>query len=177
MTKQLIKVDITISKNNSQHIKVVKGVEYSLTIKNGDILTKDFPYIARKINNDLEIFLEKDKRVTFDDYFEVCLPDLKCIVTLPDEDNTFYIVDSTKVTTLDDGSEIVHFYGSDDDTLLGIANGQSTKFAESFADEYFSNFSPLGLLGLLGGGGGGSSNSESNNAKSLRGSKSNRITP
>ncbi len=152
-TKHLI-----IATKGEQHIKVEPNHLYEINIKEGDVLTSDVNLIAKKVGHDLEVLLENNATVIFDHYFEVCTPDLSCLVSLPSTQGLYYVVDDT-VTTLADGSQIVHSYG-DAQALSGIAEGQSGLFETSFNDVFLAGeISALTLVPLLALGGGGSSGS------------------
>jgi hypothetical protein len=123
--------------------------------------------LLKKVDSDLEVLLENDTIVIFDNYFEVCVPDLSCLVSLPSEDGMYDVIEGNFVT-LADGSQIVHVYG-DRCLLEGIAENQSDLFAQSFIDVYLSGddsggcsvlgVGALPLLALLGAGGGGGGDS------------------
>ena len=83
IAQTLDKKVIIASKGEQQHIKVEPNHLYEINIKEGEVLTSDFALIAKKAGNDLEILLENDTVVIFDDYFEVCTIDLSCFVSLP----------------------------------------------------------------------------------------------
>ncbi|SGZ60811.1 Alkaline phosphatase [Bathymodiolus thermophilus thioautotrophic gill symbiont] len=91
-----------------QHIQVQTGVVYQLNAKDFD--TKKLHLIAKKIGNDLEVTLEEGV-VIFDNYFDACSPDLSCLVSLPTEDGGLYHVVADTFFTLEDGTQIVYFYG------------------------------------------------------------------
>jgi hypothetical protein len=101
--------------------------------------------------------------------------DLSCLVSLPSKEGLYYVVDDT-VTTLADGSQIVHSYGNEQ-ALSAIAEGQSGSFAESFSDVFLAGeisaayLAPL--LALGGGGGGGSSSGGDNPNPPIYGTNSN----
>jgi len=93
-TKQVI-----IATKGEQHIKVEPNHLYEINIKEGDVLTSEVNLIAKKVGNDLEVLLENNATVIFDNYFEVCTADLSCLVSLPSKEGLYYVVDDT-VTTL-----------------------------------------------------------------------------
>jgi hypothetical protein len=93
---------------NKQHIQVQAGKDYQLSAK--DFNTKKASLIAKKVSNDLEISLENNV-VVFDDYFEICATDLSCLVSLPTKNGGLYHVLADTVFTLEDGTQIVYFYG------------------------------------------------------------------
>jgi len=43
----------------------------------------------------LEILLDNNASVIFDNYFEVCAGDLSCLVSLPSKEGLYYVVDDT----------------------------------------------------------------------------------
>jgi hypothetical protein len=156
----LKKENIIATKGEQQHIKVKLGYAYELIIKDDEALSTDFALIARKIDNDLELLLENDTIVIFDNYFEVCSTDLSCLVSLPSEDSVYHAVTGnfTTLATLADGSQIVHLYG-DRCILEGIAENQSDLFSQSFKEVYLSDdFYICSILPILPGGGDGDTN-------------------
>ncbi|CAB5494264.1 Ig-like domain-containing protein [Bathymodiolus thermophilus thioautotrophic gill symbiont] len=98
---------ITIAKG-IQHIQTQVGVVYQLNTKDFD--AKKLGLIAKKIGDDLEVALEEGV-VIFDDYFEVCSTDVSCLVSLPTEDGGLYHVVADAFFTLEDGTQVVYFYG------------------------------------------------------------------
>ena len=105
---------------------IVLGVmQWSLLDENSNL-------IAKKIENDLVVLLKEDISITFDDYFDICTPNLFCIVNLPGKDNVQHAVEG-KYTTLADGSQIVYFYGNETD-LLSILENQSSEFMLGFKE-------------------------------------------
>jgi hypothetical protein len=90
LPQPLIK-EVIIATKGVQHIKVKQGYVYELSIKDKDseVLRTDFDLIARKVDSDLEVLIENNTIVIFDNYFEVCVPDLDCIVSLPSEDGMY----------------------------------------------------------------------------------------
>ena len=144
IAQTLNKQVIIASKGEQQHIKVELGYVYEIT-KDGEFLDIDSNLIAKKAGNDLELLLENDTVVIFDNYFEVC--DSSCFVSLPSKNGVYYVVD--KFTTLADGSQIVYFYGNET-TLSAIADNQSSFFAQSFSDA-FSSLGGIGFFSFLAG--------------------------
>ncbi len=131
-TKQVI----IAKKGEVQHIKVglYPNYLYEIKTKDGNLLISDVNLIAKKVGSDLEVLLENNATVIFDHYFEVCTVDLSCLVSLPRTQGMYYVVDDT-VTTLADGSQIVHSYG-DAQALSAIAEGQSGLFETSFNEVF-----------------------------------------
>ncbi|MDC9714556.1 MAG: Ig-like domain-containing protein, partial [Gammaproteobacteria bacterium] len=107
-TADQLNQEVVVVAKGKQHIQVQAGTAYQLGAKDFDI--KDANLIAKKIGNDLEISLE-DKVVVFDDYFEVCATDLSCLVSLPIENGGLYHVLADIFFTLEDGTQVVYFYG------------------------------------------------------------------
>ncbi len=145
---QTLNKEVIVVTKGEQHVKVKPGYAYELSIKDGEILIKDFDLIAKKVGEDLEVLLPNDTSVVFDGYFEVCASDLSCLVSLPSEGGMYHVLEGNFVV-LADGSEIVHFYG-DETALLAISNNQPMLFSESFSEVYLSGgFSPLTLISGL----------------------------
>ncbi|WP_201339208.1 beta strand repeat-containing protein [Isorropodon fossajaponicum symbiont] len=164
---QTLSKEVVIVTKGEQHIKVMPGRAYELSIEGG----KDFDLIAKKVGDDLEVLLPNDTTIVFDGYFEVCTSDSSYLVSLPSEGGIYHVVEGNSIT-LADGSQIIHFYG-DESALSAIATHQSALFAESFNDVYlltgmFSSLSigsgevlgGLAAVGLAGAGGGGISSLE-----------------
>ncbi len=153
---QTLSKEVVIVTKGEQHIRVVPGRAYELSIEDG----KGFDLIARKVGDDLEVLLSNDTTVVFDGYFEVCASDLSCLVSLPSEGGIYHVVEGNFVTFAD-SSQIIHFYG-DESALSAIATHQSALFSESFNEVYLTGiFSSLSidssevLGGLAGAGGNG----------------------
>jgi hypothetical protein len=91
-----------------QHIQVQAGTAYQLNAKDFD--TKKSSLIAKKVGDDLEVALEEGV-IIFDNYFAVCATDLSCLVSLPTEDGGLYHIVADASFTLEDGTQIVYFYG------------------------------------------------------------------
>jgi hypothetical protein len=100
--------EVIVIAQNKQHIQVQAGKAYQLSAK--DFNTKKASLIAKKVGNDLEISLENNV-VVFDDYFEICATDLSCLVSLPTKNGGLYHVLADTFFTLEDGTQIVYFYG------------------------------------------------------------------
>ena len=148
VSKTLTKEVIAVTQGE-QYVDVKPSKFYELEVKEGGVLNKDFDTIAKKVGNDLEVLLTNDTTVIFDGYFEVCSTDLSCLVSLPTEGGVYFVIDGN-FTTLDDGSQIVHFYG-DDAALTLISSNQSGVFTQSFNTTYLDGgFSyPGGTKGFL----------------------------
>jgi hypothetical protein len=65
---------------------------------------------AKKVGDDLEVALEEGV-IIFDNYFAVCATDLSCLVSLPTEDGGLHHIVADVSFTLEDGTQIVYFYG------------------------------------------------------------------
>ena len=154
---QTLNKEVIVVTKGKQHVNVKPGNAYELSVKDGDVLNKDFDIIAKKVGDDLEVLFPNDVTVVFDGYFEICASDLSCLVSLPAEGGVYYVVEGNFVT-LADGSQIVHFYG-DESALTSITSSQSALFAQSFNEVYLADgFSLSGIggglaaVGLAGGG-------------------------
>ncbi len=123
-TADQLNQEIIVVSQGKQHIQVQAGIAYQLSAKNFDI--KDVNLIAKKIGNDLEISLEYNI-VVFDDYFKMCATDLSCLVSLPAEDGGLYHVLADILFALEDGSQVVYFYGEQ-----YIISTESSVASESF---------------------------------------------
>ena len=137
LSKTLIK-EVIIATKGEQHIKVKPGYVYELSIKDGEVLSTDFNLIARKVDSDLEVLLENDTVVIFDDYFEVRTTDLSYLVSLPSLGGMYHVTDEGTMQLLADGSQIVHVYG-DECFLEDIIESQFDSFIQSFKDVYLSD--------------------------------------
>ena len=91
-----------------QHIQVQAGTAYQLNAKDFD--AKKSSLIAKKVGDDLEVALEEGV-IIFDNYFAVCATDLSCLVSLPTEDGGLYHIVADASFALEDGTQIVYFYG------------------------------------------------------------------
>ncbi|MBA5248406.1 MAG: hypothetical protein FE834_02560, partial [Gammaproteobacteria bacterium] len=100
--------EIVVVVEGKQHIQVQAGTAYQLSLK--DVNVKDLSLVAKKNGNGLEVSL-KEGVVIFDDYFEVCATDLSCLVSLPAEDGGLYHIVADVFFTLEDGTQVVYFYG------------------------------------------------------------------
>ena len=107
-TADQLNQETVIVTQGKQHIQVQAGIAYQLNTKDANL--KNTNLIAKKVGNNLEVSLE-DSVVIFDNYFEVCSTDLSCLVSLPTEDGGLYHVVAETFFTLEDGTQIVYFYG------------------------------------------------------------------
>ncbi|MBA5249183.1 MAG: hypothetical protein FE834_06585, partial [Gammaproteobacteria bacterium] len=109
IAESLNKEAIIITKGK-QHIQTKPGIAYELSIQDGKNLIQDFSVVAKKIDTNLEV-VSKDGIIIFDNYFEVCTTDLSCLVSLPAETGELYHVVADIFFTLEDGTQVVYFYG------------------------------------------------------------------
>ncbi|AYQ56073.1 alpha integrin [Bathymodiolus thermophilus thioautotrophic gill symbiont] len=130
---------VTIAKG-TQHIQVQAGTIYQLNAKVFDATKINL--IAKKIGDDLEVALEEGV-IIFDNYFEVCTTNLSCLVSLPTEDGGLYHIVADAFFTLEDGSQIVYFYGEQSivttESSTTESNAVSTDGNQSFLDVVTSN--------------------------------------
>ncbi|CAB5503515.1 BspA family leucine-rich repeat surface protein, partial [Bathymodiolus thermophilus thioautotrophic gill symbiont] len=125
-----------------QHIQVQAGTVYQLNTE--DFNTNKLNLIAKKIGGDLEVTLE-DSVIIFDNYFEVCTTDLSCLVSLPAEDGGLYHIVADVFFTLEDGTQIVYFYGEQsiiatESSAVSADDNQSSKdVVTSFEDMITAN--------------------------------------
>lgn len=147
--------EVVVVAQGKQHIQVQVGKAYQLSIKD----VQDTNLVAKKVDDDLEVTLG-DSVVVFDDYFEVCATDLSCLVSLPVEDGGLYHVVSDTFFTLEDGTQVVYFYGEQ-----SIISTESSAVGGSTSQGFFEvagSLSAGSMVALtvvagvaLGGGGGG----------------------
>jgi hypothetical protein len=153
---QPLSKEVIIATKGVQHIKVKQGDVYELSIKDkdGEVLRTDFDLIAKKVGNDLEVLLEKDIIVIFDNYFEVCKIDIQssCIISLPIKDG-YHLDESSGF--IDHNLQIVYSYDGERTLLNIVRNQEGVNQSDSFEQSSFNPAYLLGLLGLSGGGGGG----------------------
>ncbi|CAB5500459.1 hypothetical protein THERMOT_1238 [Bathymodiolus thermophilus thioautotrophic gill symbiont] len=142
-----------------QHIQTQTGVVYQLNAENFD--AKKLTLIAKKIGDDLEVTLEESV-VVFDNYFNVCGTDLSCLVSLPTEDGGLYHIVADAFFTLEDGTQVVYFYG-EQSIVATESSAASTKGNQSFFDVINSNIEIVAIVTAVavvvassGGSGGGS---------------------
>ena len=126
-TADQLNQEVVVVTQGKQHIQVQAGIAYRLSTKNSD--TQEANLIAKKVGNDLEVFLE-DSVVVFDNYFEVCTTGLSCLVSLPTEDGGLYHIVADVFFTLEDGTQIVYFYGeqsiiSTESSAIDMGDNQS----------------------------------------------------
>ena len=117
--------EVIVIAQNKQHIQVQAGKAYQLSAK--DFNTKKASLIAKKVGNDLEISLENNV-VVFDDYFEICATDLSCLVSLPTKNGGLYHVLADTFFTLEDGTQIVYFYGEQSIVSTESSTGDKQSF-------------------------------------------------
>ncbi len=118
-----------------QHIQVQAGTAYQLNAKDFD--AKKSNLIAKKVGDDLEVALEEGV-IIFDNYFAVCATDLSCLVSLPTEDGGLYHIVADVSFTLEDGTQIVYFYG-DQSIVSTESSAVNTDDTQSFSDVIASN--------------------------------------
>ena len=118
-----------------QHIQVQAGTVYQLNAK--DFNAKKPSLIAKKVGDDLEVALEEGV-IIFDNYFAVCTTDLSCLVSLPTEDGGLYHIVADASFTLEDGTQIVYFYG-EQSIVSTESSAVSTDDNQSFLDVVTSN--------------------------------------
>ncbi|CAC9592578.1 hypothetical protein [uncultured Gammaproteobacteria bacterium] len=128
-------LDEVVIAKGVQHIQVQAGTVYQLNAKDFD--TKKINLIAKKVGDDLEVALEEDV-IIFDNYFAVCATDLSCLVSLPTEDGGLYHIVADVFFTLEDGTQIVYFYG-EQSIVATESNGASVSDNQSFFDVVTSN--------------------------------------
>ncbi|CAB5500374.1 hypothetical protein THERMOT_1223 [Bathymodiolus thermophilus thioautotrophic gill symbiont] len=147
--------NIVIEQTQSKHIKVESGNAYQVILQKHDTsLEIDFNVLAKKQGSDLVLLLDDQTTVIFDDYFTVCLDGaLGCVVSLPSEGGLYHVSDA-QFKVLDDGTELVYFYG-DPSALKGILadspdNGTLADFVEQYKEESSSlySYTTLGLGAL-----------------------------
>ena len=118
-----------------QHIQAQAGTAYQLNAKDFD--AKKSNLIAKKVGDDLEVALEEGV-IIFDNYFAVCTTDLSCLVSLPTEDGGLYHIVADVSFTLEDGTQIVYFYG-EQSIVSTESSAVSTDDTQSFSDVITSN--------------------------------------
>ncbi|CAC9549118.1 hypothetical protein [uncultured Gammaproteobacteria bacterium] len=117
-----------------QHIQVQAGTAYQLNAK--DFNAKKSSLIAKKVGDDLEVALEEGV-IIFDNYFAVCATDLSCLVSLPTEDGGLYHIVADASFTLEDGTQIVYFYG--EQSIVSTESSAVSTDDQSFLDVVTSN--------------------------------------
>ncbi|CAB5494272.1 hypothetical protein [Bathymodiolus thermophilus thioautotrophic gill symbiont] len=113
-----------------QHIQVQSGIVYQLN-------TKKLNLIAKKVGDDLEVTLEEGV-IVFDNYFNVCSANLPCLVSLPTKDSGLYHIVANTFFTLEDGTQIVYFYG-EQSIISTESSAVNTDDNQSFEDIIASN--------------------------------------
>ena len=108
-----------------QHIQAQAGTAYQLNAKDFD--AKKSSLIAKKVGDDLEVALEEGV-IIFDNYFAVCATDLSCLVSLPTEDGGLYHIVADASFTLEDGTQIVYFYGEQSIVSTESSKGGNQSF-------------------------------------------------
>ncbi|CAB5504767.1 beta strand repeat-containing protein [Bathymodiolus thermophilus thioautotrophic gill symbiont] len=126
---------VTLAKG-IQHIQTQAGIAYQLNPK--DVDTKKTGLIAKKVDNDLEVVLE-ESIIIFDNYFTICETDLSCLVSLPIEDGGLYHIVADAFFTLEDGTQVVYFYGKQFIVATESSAVISTDDNQSFSDVITSN--------------------------------------
>jgi hypothetical protein len=66
--------------------------------------------------------------IIFDNYFAVCATDLSCLVSLPTEDGGLYHIVADASFTLEDGTQIVYFYGEQSIVSTESSKGGNQSF-------------------------------------------------
>ncbi|CAC9614823.1 hypothetical protein [uncultured Gammaproteobacteria bacterium] len=117
-----------------QHIQVQAGTAYQLNAKGFD--AKKSSLIAKKVGDDLEVALEEGV-IIFDNYFAVCATDLSCLVSLPTEDGGLYHIVADVSFALEDGTQIVYFYG--EQSIVSTESSAVSTDDQSFLDVVTSN--------------------------------------
>ena len=127
--------EVIVIAKGVQHIQVQSGTAYQLNAKDFD--AKKSSLIAKKVGDDLEVALEEGV-IIFDNYFAVCATDLSCLVSLPTEDGGLYHIVADASFALEDGTQIVYFYG-DQSIVSTESSAVSTDDKQSFSDVIASN--------------------------------------
>ncbi|SMN13240.1 T1SS secreted agglutinin RTX [Bathymodiolus heckerae thiotrophic gill symbiont] len=105
--------NIVIQQTQSKYIKVKSGVAYQVVLQKHDAsLEVDFNVLAKKQGSDLVLLLDDETTVVFDEYFSVCLDAASsCMVSLPSDGGMYHVSDG-QFKLLEDGTELVYFYGA-----------------------------------------------------------------
>ena len=127
--------EVIVIAKGVQHIQVQAGTAYQLNAKDFD--AKKSSLIAKKVGDDLEVVL-KEGVIIFDNYFAVCATDLSCLVSLPTEDGGLYHIVADASFALEDGTQIVYFYG-EQSIVSTESSAVSTNDKQSFLDVVTSN--------------------------------------
>ncbi len=155
-------LDEVVIAKGVQHIQVQAGTVYQLSAKDFD--TKKINLIAKKVGDDLEVALEEDV-IIFDNYFAICATDLSCLVSLPTEDGGLYHIVADVFFTLEDGTQIVYFYG-EQSIVATESNGASVSDNQSFFDVVTSNIGVVAavvVVAVVASSGSGSDNGNNDN--------------
>ncbi|CAB5495743.1 hypothetical protein THERMOT_368, partial [Bathymodiolus thermophilus thioautotrophic gill symbiont] len=134
ITNQLNKEVLTLTKG-THHIQPQTGIAYQLNPK--DFNAKKTSLIAKRVNDDLEVTFAESVLI-FDNYFTLCKTDLSCLVSLPTEDGGLYHVVADTFFTLEDGTQVVYFYG-EQSIVATESSATSTDDNQSFSDVIASN--------------------------------------
>ncbi|AYQ55820.1 hypothetical protein MS2017_0056 [Bathymodiolus thermophilus thioautotrophic gill symbiont] len=134
ITNQLNKEVLTLTKG-THHIQPQTGIAYQLNPK--DFNAKKTSLIAKRVNDDLEVTFAESILI-FDNYFTLCKTDLSCLVSLPTEDGGLYHVVADTFFTLEDGTQVVYFYG-EQSIVATESSATSTDGNQSFSDVIASN--------------------------------------
>ncbi|AYQ55811.1 alpha integrin [Bathymodiolus thermophilus thioautotrophic gill symbiont] len=134
ITNQLNKEVLALTKG-THHIQPQTGIAYQLNPK--DFNTKKTSLIAKRVNDDLEVTFAESVLI-FDNYFTLCKADLSCLVSLPTEDGGLYHVVADTFFTLEDGTQVVYFYG-EQSIVATESSATSTDGNQSFSDVIASN--------------------------------------
>ncbi len=134
--------EVIVIAKGVQHIQVQAGAAYQLNAKDFD--AKKSSLIAKKVGDDLEVALEEGV-IIFDNYFAVCATDLSCLVSLPTEDGGLYHIVADASFTLEDGTQIVYFYG-DRSIVSTESSAVSTDDKQSFLDVVTSNIEVIAAV-------------------------------
>ncbi len=145
ISKYFSKEEVVAEQGHTKHIDIEFGNNYNISFKDS------INYIAQKSGDNLEILLENNTNIIFDNYFSSCATDMSCMVTLPIGESLYYITEGNFIE-LADGSEIVFFNGTDT-ALAAISTAKSPLFAESFTEVYYGEgFSTSSIAGITAGG-------------------------
>ncbi len=134
--------EVIVIAKGVQHIQVQAGTAYQLNAKDFD--AKKSSLIAKKVGDDLEVALEEGV-IIFDNYFAVCATDLSCLVSLPTEDGGLYHIVADVSFTLEDGTQIVYFYG-DRSIVSTESSVVSANDNQSFSDVITSNIEVIAAV-------------------------------
>jgi hypothetical protein len=134
--------EVIVIAKGVQHIQVQSGTAYQLNAKDFD--AKKSSLIAKKVGDDLEVALEEGV-IIFDNYFAVCVTDLSCLVSLPTEDGGLYHIVADASFTLEDGTQIVYFYG-EQSIVSTESSAVSTDDNQSFLEVITSNIEVIAAV-------------------------------